>query len=792
MHYIRIPAAYEKLKKAEETYHPVIISAPCGQGKTATAMYYYRRKNPLLISCQSGSIRDFPDIASIRQNIVIVDDLHALRDEKSISLLKELLYSPGIQIVLITRGDIPKYLSNEDIVLSFIKIDERDLRFGKKEIRRYFEQQEIEIKEEDIAKVASASRGYPIALQYFARYMEHGEPFSEVMMSAVWQDCFRFWDETAFDNIDSSFLDLAPAVCRYKRFSVELAARLSGHSDIRAIIEYCRSNTSQLEYLDAGEYCLREEMQHYFIWKQESLWSPDQIRDNYQKAASYYEEKGDIASALCFYQKAGATENVKQLLIQNAKNHPGTGHYIETKDYYFSLPVEELKDSAVLMAGMSMLCDLVMLPDESEEWYDSLKEYAKDKKQPRSKRREAESLIAYLDIALPHRGVKGILRIMRSVLTMVRNGEVVLPEMCATGNMPGIMNGGLDFSDWSRHDDQIAKFMKQPLEILLGKWGKGLVTVSLAESGFEKGTMEPYDVLTRCNNGFEAASHGGKPEICFAAIGILVRQHITEGQLSYARRRMESFREMVLDRKAEHLMPNLDAFFIWLSLLSGGETSELNAYLAGTKDELTTFSIPDRYRSLMKIRCLIAEERYEEALDLSMFLTGYFERYERHYMWMENELLKGIILYRLDMTQWEQHVKSALQKASEYHFVRLVSLEGGAILPLLHILERDGRFDDLPEEYLSKTIEETTRIALFYPDYLRFIPKEQVILTKREQQILSMLCSGMDTEAICRECEITYAGLKKHNRNIYRKLGAKDRADAERKAEQMGLVHRRE
>ena len=37
----------------------------------------------------------------------------------------------------------------------------------------------------------------------------------------------------------------------------------------------------------------------------------------------------------------------------------------------------------------------------------------------------------------------------------------------------------------------------------------------------------------------------------------------------------------------------------------------------------------------------------------------------------------------------------------------------------------------------------------------------------------------------------TYDGLKKHNRNIYQKLGAKNRAEAERKAMQLGLIHRK-
>ncbi len=112
-----------------------------------------------------------------------------------------------------------------------------------------------------------------------------------------------------------------------------------------------------------------------------------------------------------------------------------------------------------------------------------------------------------------------------------------------------------------------------------------------------------------------------------------------------------------------------------------------------------------------------------------------------------------------------------------------------AIYSLLNILKQDGKLDEFDSEYIYKIIDESGRIASIYPDYLKYIPKETVNFTKREAQVLALLCSGMSMEEICEKLGITYAGLKKHNRNIYRKLEVKDRADAERKALQMGLVH---
>ena len=88
-------------------------------------------------------------------------------------------------------------------------------------------------------------------------------------------------------------------------------------------------------------------------------------------------------------------------------------------------------------------------------------------------------------------------------------------------------------------------------------------------------------------------------------------------------------------------------------------------------------------------------------------------------------------------------------------------------------------------------MDESKKMALAYPDYLQFMKKPDVYLTDRETQVLGLLCQGLSMQEICKLCGISYDGLKKHNRNIYQKLGAKNRAEAERKAMQLGLIHRK-
>ncbi|MFI3206910.1 MAG: helix-turn-helix transcriptional regulator [Clostridia bacterium] len=53
--------------------------------------------------------------------------------------------------------------------------------------------------------------------------------------------------------------------------------------------------------------------------------------------------------------------------------------------------------------------------------------------------------------------------------------------------------------------------------------------------------------------------------------------------------------------------------------------------------------------------------------------------------------------------------------------------------------------------------------------------KEKYLLTKRESEILEYIMKGLNNEEICEIAVISKNTLKKHNLNIYRKIGIKNR-----------------
>jgi LuxR family maltose regulon positive regulatory protein len=209
------------------------------------------------------------------------------------------------------------------------------------------------------------------------------------------------------------------------------------------------------------------------------------------------------------------------------------------------LPEDVIRKSPVLMCGMSMLHSIMFHQEESERWYRLPQEYGNSQYINADERKEVKTRLTYLDIGLPHRAAKGLIGILRKSARLSSNNEIKLPEFSITGNMASLMDGGLDYCDWSLIDGKLARFMSAPLEIILKNASKGLVNIALAESGFERASMDAYELETRLNNGYQSADSVGNIEMCFSAIGVLVKCHLINGQLPTARGLLESFRRKV-------------------------------------------------------------------------------------------------------------------------------------------------------------------------------------------------------------------------------------------------------
>ena len=110
-----------------------------------------------------------------------------------------------------------------------------------------------------------------------------------------------------------------------------------------------------------------------------------------------------MLKALTMYEEYNDMDSISRLIISNARNNPSGGHYYELRRYYMALSEDVIEKSPILMASMSLLQSMLMNIEDSEQWYQKLEAYAKN--HSGSQKKEAQSRLIYLRIALPHRGL---------------------------------------------------------------------------------------------------------------------------------------------------------------------------------------------------------------------------------------------------------------------------------------------------------------------------------------------------------------------------------------------------
>lgn len=275
-------------------------------------------------------------------------------------------------------------------------------------------------------------------------------------------------------------------------------------------------------------------------------------------------------------------------------------------------------------------------------------------------------------------------------------------------------------------------------------------------------------------------------EIAFAAVGLQVRLDTLQGQIQTAGEVLASFEKSVMGQGAVQLLPNIAALRCRLALYQGDREAVL-AWMGQAPDEDREFCILERYRYLTKVRCYLSLGEYLKAQALLEKLRYYAEKCRRIYIRMEVCLLSAIAKYRLG-GEWKGEFFSALKEACGYHFIRLVSEEGGAVQELFSagrsLLEKE-----VPDKaWLSRLMEETGKVAVRYPAYLKGRLAKAPDFCEAALSILRLQAEGKSASQIAVELSMKEATVKYHVKENYRKLGVCGKADAVLTARDLGIL----
>ena len=540
--FIKPKKAWRLLKTADEGNVTAYIFGVSGSGKTTLVSRYLGTRKYMVVD--AGGIRpdDLVVESSNARKIIVIDNLHELSwgDVDTVrEQIIELIRREDVWVILVGRCPVPPWLSAVRFQEGFYVVDSKLLMFSLEDIKKYAEYAGFSINEAQVQRMYYETTGLPLAVEMcHIKYMEMA--YTSEITDDMYNDFSRrvedemcnYLEYHVYDNWDVEMQEFLMEISVVDEFTTKQAEMITGRSDSELLIERAKwlgnFMTSRMDKDGNTQYQLQFHMRVSMRRRLKRKYEKERIRGLYENAGLFYRLNGDIRKALEMYENAGVTERIVSILVDNARHAANSGYYYDLKKYYLELPDHVIEKSPELMCGMSMLQSLLLNPDESERWYDRLKLYA-DENQG-SARKNAKGLLLYLDIGLPHRGSVDVLKLLKSAYTMVFNKEVRIQEWSVTSNLPSMMNGGKDFCEWSKRDRELASKVGRIVEFVLGKYGKVLVNLALAESFLEK-SGDNYEVATLAAKGRMQAEAGGKIEQCFVADGILAWLHLQNGKL---------------------------------------------------------------------------------------------------------------------------------------------------------------------------------------------------------------------------------------------------------------------
>ena len=781
-----IAAQFQRFLQQERV---LFFSAPCGFGKTALAealldsmpgnsmdMYRMRRLN-------AGAADFAIPSAAEDWDILLIDDLQLLQEERDLQTLCELIRTGAERrFVLLSRGAPPGSLMAFQYAGLMTVLEAEDLLFDQNDIRVLLQNCGITTTDNELAAIRQESIGYPLGVNIIARYMSGGRPFSKEIVAKGYREVFSYFEAAVYRRFDLPMrrflLELAP----FEQFDLEMARMVSGDPHAGDLLDWLLHNTTMLRCEDLHTFSFWPQFRAFLLWQMGREYTDEKRKAIFGRGGLYYELKEDYAHALACYTKGGDHSKVSDLLVRNAELHPGMGHYSEMENYYRSLPESEIAASPSLMQGMSMLCALAMDYEGSERWYRELREFWKRCEKQDAAGKQARGRLAWLDISLPQRGVDGLAATMPAVFTLLTNKELTLPSFSVTSALPSLMNGGKDFSEWSKKDDLLYKTMRIPVEAILGRDGVGLADCAIAESRFEKGENISGRMLSLIPKVNEIRQRG-TPDMEFAVGGLLARSQLASGQSEDARHTLVSLRAQFAERGLTRFLPNMDAMLCRMDLLNGELDSADAWYHEKAPRDPMHINVMKRYQYLTQAMVELADGRPDAARLTLAPLEAYVKNCARYIDSVHLHVLTAIALYRQKDDTWRGRLTQALETAAAYRFIRTISVYGTAVLSLLEELDRVGS-----AKWHKQLMSEVRTQAAYYPNFLQPRLALSDTLTPMELQILHLVCADKSNAEIAEIMNIKLSTVKTHVSHILTKLDVKRRSEAKTAARKLRLV----
>lgn len=773
-----------------------------------------------------------------RSVAVFIDDLHFVSSRPMLGFLRELLAStpPGIRWFLASRAvpeiGLPRLIVGDEALL----IDAESLRFSEGEVRRFFELSGgVELSDTELRVIHADTEGWPAAVQLYRLAID--SPSIRASLTQGREHHIRELADYLADNVLSrqsrAIQEFLLKTSILGRMSVPLCNDLLDRTDAQDVLGYLERTGLFVRRVGSNQrWFTYHAIFSRFLQDHLCAAYPDQLRNLHRNAAIWFREQGHFEEALYHYSGAGDHSEAADVFEIWADQLVPDGHMVTVDRWSDSIPIEELEKRPGLVVKIVWALSFLSRHRKLGPLLRLLRAIPQDGS-PHGDPRVAKSMVAIIEDDLEHTP-DPVTSIDTSVSGATRFRTF---ELSAVANARGYHAMAL-----GHHDDALRYLARGRALSELGEttftwaYSIGKTALTLVSQGqlqeamtqFRAALSDPrmyadesvstaclacglimtlYEAdefdqaLTQFRQFREIITNAGIHDYLVIAYRSVARIHDLRGEhgealaildeaehLAYSGQWPRAVRLIAWERvRRELLSGRLDRAQIIDGRIEPGDSNSDSDWVRISEDSEDTL--------IGRIRLDIHAGRVREALRLQQCCLRQAVLRTRVHRQIKLHILGALAHQRLGQLNLAHRcVEQALSLAAPGGYVQAILDEGEKVSQLLLEHLRPGRDNESPAvdsetyRFLVRLLGPGTHEPQSKAPLSRRLPATPAVepFTDREKKVISMMVNYLSNEQIATAMFVTRDTVKYHLKNIYTKLGVKNRLEAIRMMREEG------